>query len=52
MSRKTIEPHPPLPFLVTASELKDRKVKRRRKPNRAEAIRRLAALEMKPKGPK
>ena len=42
-----------LPFLVTASELRDRKAKRRRKqddlPGRSEAIRRLVALGLKAK---
>jgi hypothetical protein len=43
-----------LPFLVTASELRDRNAKRRRKqddlPGRSEAIRRLVELGLKAKG--
>ncbi len=50
MRKKKIEQLLPLPFLVTESELRDRKEKRRRKPNRAEAIRRLVELELKAKG--
>jgi hypothetical protein len=45
-----------VPFLVTASELRDRKAKRRRKqddlPGRSEAIRRLVELGLKAKGSK
>lgn len=53
-----IEPDPLTPqavdaFLVTASELRDRKIKRRQKqrdqPTRAEAIRRLVELGLKVK---
>jgi hypothetical protein len=42
-----------LPFLVTASELRDRKTKRRREhdlPGRSEAIRRLFEIGLKAKG--
>ena len=52
------KPIPPqavdVPFLVTASELRDRKAKRRQKrddlPGRSEAIRRLVELGLKVKG--
>ena len=53
MSAKEIEPVPPLlPFLVAASELRDRKTKRRREHDelsRSEAIRRLVELGLKAK---
>ena len=43
-----------LPFLITASELRDRKTKRRRKQaddtSRSEAIRRLVEIGLKAKG--
>jgi hypothetical protein len=56
MSQPTISTPPPtvdLPFLVSASELRDRKLKRRRRQNgglvRSETIRRLVELGLKAK---